>query len=75
MNTIVRTVGGAIGSQVAGAIVTATATAAGVPTERGFTIAFIAAAAALAIGFVVALAVPQRRVGAFPEPARTGARP
>jgi len=68
MNTIVRTVGGAIGSQVAGAIVTATATTAGIPTERGFTIAFVAAAVALAVGFLVALAVPKRRAAIAPEP-------
>ena len=58
MNTIVRSIGGAIGSQVSAGIVTATATASGVPTERGFTIAFAAAAGALVIGFGVALLVP-----------------
>lgn len=59
MNTIVRTIGGAIGSQVAAGIVTATLAASGAPTERGFTIAFAASAAALAIGFLVALGVPR----------------
>ena len=59
MNTIVRTIGGAIGSQVSAGIVTATLAANGEPTERGFTIAFGAAAIALAIGFVVALLVPR----------------
>ena len=58
MNTIVRTIGGAIGSQVTAGIVTATVAANGLPSENGFTIAFAASAAALAIGFVVALAVP-----------------
>lgn len=57
MNTIVRTIGGAIGSQVSAVIVTATL-AGGVPTERGFTLAFATAAGALALGFVVALRVP-----------------
>ena len=60
MNTIVRTIGGAIGSQVTAGIVTATIAANGLPTETGFTIAFAASAAALAVGFVVALAVPTR---------------
>jgi EmrB/QacA subfamily drug resistance transporter len=59
MNTIVRSIGGAIGSQVSAGIVTATLAANGAPTERGFTIAFAAAAVALAIGFVVALRVPR----------------
>jgi sugar phosphate permease len=59
MNTIVRTIGGAIGSQVSAGIVTATLAANGEPTERGFTIAFGAAAIALAIGVVVALLVPR----------------
>ncbi len=61
MNTIVRTIGGAIGSQVAAGIVAATATASGVPSERGFTLAFAASAIALAVGVVVAFAVPRRR--------------
>lgn len=60
MNTIVRSTGGAIGSQVAAGIVTATLAADGLPTERGFTYAFGAAAVALAIGSVVALRVPRR---------------
>src|SRR5205823_2413046 len=59
-NTIVRTIGGAIGSQVTAGIVTATVAAKSLPTENGFTIAFAASAAALAIGFVVALTVPAR---------------
>lgn len=50
--------GGAIGSQVSAAIVTATIAAGRLPTARGFTIAFAAAAVARAIGFVVALHVP-----------------
>ncbi|MGH3073904.1 MAG: MFS transporter, partial [Gaiellales bacterium] len=58
MNTIVRSIGGAIGSQVSAVIVTATLAASGLPTERGFTIAFLVAAAALAVGVGVALAVP-----------------
>jgi EmrB/QacA subfamily drug resistance transporter len=66
MNTIVRTIGGAIGSQVSAVIVTATL-AGGVPTERGFTLAFATAAGALALGFVVALRVP-RPVVAREEP-------
>jgi len=58
MNTIIRSIGGAIGSQLSAAIVTATLVA-GRPTEHGFTLAFAAAAGALALGFVVALYVPK----------------
>jgi EmrB/QacA subfamily drug resistance transporter len=58
MNTIVRNIGGAIGSQVSAAIVTAMAASGGAPTERGFTVAFAVAAAALAVGVLVALRVP-----------------
>jgi MFS family permease len=59
MNTIVRSIGGAIGSQVSAGIVTATLAANGLPSERGFTIAFGAAAGALAVGVAVALRVPR----------------
>ena len=62
MNTIVRTIGGAIGSQVSAGIVTATLALSGLPSERGFTIAFAASAAALAVAFGVSLLVPARRV-------------
>jgi EmrB/QacA subfamily drug resistance transporter len=58
MNTIVRSIGGAIGAQVSAGVLTATATAHGVPTERGFTIAFALAAGMLVVGFLVALRVP-----------------
>jgi MFS family permease len=61
MNTIVRTIGGAIGSQVSAGIVTATLALSGLPSERGFTIAFAASAAALAVAFCVSLLVPARR--------------
>jgi len=61
MNTIIRSTGGAIGSQVSAAIVTATLVS-GRPTDRGFTLAFAAAAGALALGFFVALYVPKPAV-------------
>ena len=64
MNTIVRTIGGAIGSQVTAGIVTATVAANRLPTDKGFTIAFATAAAALAVGLVVAFAVPGRATAA-----------
>jgi dipeptide/tripeptide permease len=48
--------------------VTATLAANGLPTERGFTLAFAAAAIALVIGFVVALLVPRPVRQASSEP-------
>ena len=67
MNTIVRSIGGAIGSQVSAVIVTATVAANGLPTEGGFTLAFMVAAAALAVGVVVALRVPAPAAGPVDE--------
>jgi MFS family permease len=67
MNTIVRSIGGAIGSQVSAGIVTATLVA-GQPTERGFTLAFATAAGALALGVVVALYVPATERAERDEP-------
>jgi EmrB/QacA subfamily drug resistance transporter len=58
MNTIVRSIGGAIGSQVSAGIITATLAASGLPTEQGFTIAFASCAVALAVAFLVALRIP-----------------
>jgi hypothetical protein len=64
MNTIMRTIGGALGSQVIASVLTANVvTATGLPAERGFTIAFWLAAAALAVSVVAALAIPGRTAG------------
>ena len=60
MNTIVRTIGGALGTQVSAGIVTATLALSGLPSESGFTIAFAASAGALAVAFFVSLLVPAR---------------
>jgi hypothetical protein len=66
MNTIVRSIGGAIGSQASAGIITATLAASGLPTERGFTIAFVSCAVALAVAFVVALRIPATVPGTAP---------
>jgi MFS family permease len=60
MNTIVRTIGGAIGSQVAASIIAATLAVNGLPSERGFTIAFAVSGAALALAAVITLLIPSR---------------
>jgi EmrB/QacA subfamily drug resistance transporter len=72
MNTIMRTIGAALGSQIAAAIISAN-TLAGthIPVERGFTIAFIVSAAAAALAFVPTLLLGRRPVArAAVEPAR-----
>jgi MFS family permease len=61
MNTIMRTIGGALGSQIIASILTANVIAAsGLPAERGFTVAFWLAAGVLAIGALAAVAIPGR---------------
>jgi hypothetical protein len=61
MNTIARTVGGAVGSEISASVIAGTVTAAGFPTEGGFTTAFVLSAAAMVAGLLAALAVPSRR--------------
>ena len=65
MNTIMRTIGGAFGAQIAAAIV-ADHVAAGhrYATEAGFTDAFILSAVALVVAFGAAALIPGRRSAA-----------
>ena len=60
MNTIMRTIGGAVGAQVGASILAGQLGADGMPSETGFTVAFTVSAAALLISFLSALAVPRR---------------
>jgi hypothetical protein len=56
-----RTIGGALGSQIIASILTANVIAAsGLPAERGFTIAFWLGAGVLAVGVLASLAIPGR---------------
>jgi MFS family permease len=59
MNAISRSVGSALGSQVAGSLLAASVVA-GHPQERGFIAAFLAAASALALAAAASLLVPPR---------------
>jgi MFS family permease len=59
INTIVRSIGGAIGAQASASMIAATLSH-GDYTERGFAIAFACAAGALALGAGVALQIPKR---------------
>jgi EmrB/QacA subfamily drug resistance transporter len=62
MNSIMRTIGGSLGGQIAASIV-ATHLIAGseLPSEAGFTEAFALSAGALVVAFLAALAIPRPR--------------
>ena len=60
MNTVMRTLGGALGAQVAATFV-ADDFHRGVPLAGGFTLAFAFSAASLCVGVLASLAIPGRR--------------
>ena len=60
MNAIVRTIGGAIGAEVAASVLTANALASGYPDEHGYTVVFTLCAVVLGAGVVAGLLVPGR---------------
>ncbi len=60
MNTIVRTIGGAIGAEVAASILAANSLASGFPAKHGYTVTFALCGAVLAVGVVASLMVPGR---------------
>ena len=59
MNTVMRTLGGSVGGQVGASLIAGTATAAGLPTEHGFTLAFTLSAGACLVAAVASIAVPK----------------
>ncbi len=61
MNTVMRTLGGALGAQIAATFIAANV-AHGLPTVTGFTESFVLATAFLVVGILAAVAVPRRRV-------------
>ncbi|HEY7455057.1 MAG TPA: MFS transporter [Thermoleophilaceae bacterium] len=68
MNTIMRTVGGAFGAQIAAAIVTGHIAAGETyPAESGFTAAFVMGTIAIAVGLGAASLIPGRRRAASAE--------
>jgi EmrB/QacA subfamily drug resistance transporter len=60
MNTLVRTIGGAIGAEVAASILAANVLASGYPNKHGYTLTFLLCAAVLAVAVVASLLVPGR---------------
>jgi EmrB/QacA subfamily drug resistance transporter len=76
MNTITRTIGGSLGSQVAAGILGASVLAStGFPAESGYTIAFTVSAVAMLLAVVAGLTIPRReRATARGAPAIAAAR-
>jgi MFS family permease len=64
MNTIARTIGGAVAAQVGASIVAGERAAGGVPAARGYTIAFLVAAGAGLVALALSAALEPRRVAA-----------
>jgi EmrB/QacA subfamily drug resistance transporter len=60
MNTIVRTIGGAIGAEVAASILAANIATGGFPSKHSYTVTFALCAAVVAVGVFASLAVPGR---------------
>lgn len=61
VNTMLRTVGGALGGQVVAAVALVGAGAAGLPTDEGFTLAFALCACLLALAAFLATLIPRQR--------------
>ena len=61
MNTIVRTIGGAIGAEIAASVLAGHLLASGEPAKQGYTIMFWICVAVLVAGVLASLAVPRRR--------------
>src|SRR5581483_217521 len=61
MNTVTRTIGGAFGGAATASLIAGTRGASGYPSANGYTAAFGLCAAALLIGVLTGLFIPQRR--------------
>jgi EmrB/QacA subfamily drug resistance transporter len=59
MNTVMRSLGGSVGSQIGASVIAGTVVSHALPTEHGFTVAFIVAAGACALAALASLAVPR----------------
>jgi MFS family permease len=70
MNTVMRSLGGAVGAQIGASIIVGTIVAGGLPTEDGFTLAFIAAAVACGLAALASLLVPRQSATDL-EPSRS----
>ena len=66
MNTVMRTLGGSVGSQIGASVIAGTVVGHALPTEQGFTLAFMVAAAACGLAALASLAVPRPGTSAAP---------
>jgi EmrB/QacA subfamily drug resistance transporter len=65
INTIMRSIGGALGATIAASIIAAHVNArTGIPAESGYTAAFAMSAVAVFVAFLAGLLIPSRRAGA-----------
>lgn len=65
MNTVMRTIGGAVGAQLAGTLLAGGVVAAtGLPSEGAYTAGFVMCGGALLVGVLVSLRIPARGSGA-----------
>jgi hypothetical protein len=72
MNTVTRTIGGAFGGAATASLLAGTIGSSGYPSAHGYTGAFGFCAAALFVGVLVGLAIPQRRPEQAFEPHPVG---
>ena len=79
MNTVMRTLGGALGGQIVATLITDNTGSGGLPNVTGFTLSFALEAAFLVVAFVAALLVPKTGrqavsggTDATPEPVGAG---
>lgn len=64
MNTVMRTIGGAVGAQLAGTLLAGGVVAAtGLPSEGAYTAGFVMCGGALLVGVLVSLRIPARGCG------------
>jgi EmrB/QacA subfamily drug resistance transporter len=59
MNTVMRSLGGSVGGQIGASVLAATVVGTALPTEHGYTIAFVFAACACGLAAVASLAAPR----------------
>ena len=59
MNTVMRSLGGSVGAQIGASVLAGTIVGNALPTEQGFTTAFLLAAGACGSAMVASLAVPR----------------
>jgi EmrB/QacA subfamily drug resistance transporter len=59
MNTVMRSLGGSIGSQIGASVIAGTVVGHALPTEHGYTMAFVLAAVACGLAALASLAVPR----------------